>query len=284
MKTYEDLANPVKVIGEHVKTQVDLATRGYSIESTDDGGFKVQARVGSNRKIPPIAAAATRANEGSLVLDISREDEFLPVLDAACLRDGVLQVMPASFYLGLDPNDLGVWCLRRGFYSLPTLELVEFLKGLIGSDSAIEIGAGHGALGRALGIPMTDSHMLGRDDVAEMYRATGQEVATYPADVEKLTALEACEKYRPRVVLGAWITHRYSPDRKDRGGNSYGVDESRMLSKGYLRRYIMVGHDRVHRLKPLLDRRHETHRPMGLVSRSPDREKNAVWVWSRSQK
>jgi hypothetical protein len=213
-----------------------------------------------------------------VLLDGSREAEILSELDAACLTEGVLRVMPAEFYASRSQDDLMVWCVRRGFYCLPTVELVEFLRAEIGGESAIEIGAGHGALGRALGIPMTDSKMQERADIAEIYRNALQAPISYPPDVEKLTALEAVEKYRPRVVIGAWVTHRYDSKVPERGGNMYGVDESKLLSKKWVRRYLFIGHERVCGQKPILSRRHTTYRFPFLFSRASD-PLNVIWSW-----
>lgn len=216
------------------------------------------------------------------MLDASREADILSRFDEACLRDGLLQVMPAEFYAGERQNDISVWCVRRGFYCLPTLELVDFLRREIGTDSAVEIGAGHGAIGRALGIPITDSKQQERSDVAQLYGQLGQAPVMYPADVEKLTALEAMEKYRPSVIVGAWVTHRYDPKSPQRGGNVNGVDERKLLAKAYLQRYLFVGHERLHAKKPILARPHVTHEPGYLYSRAVD-PLNVIWVWTSSR-
>lgn len=223
--------------------------------------------------VPSLSSGMT-----GILLDGSREAEVLAELDAACLAEGVLQVMPAEFYARWSQNDLMVWCVRRGFYCLPTLELVEFLRTEIGGESAIEVGAGHGALGRALGIPVTDSKMQERSDIAEIYRSVDQAPINYPPDIEKLTALEAVEKYRPLVVIGAWVTHRYNSKVPERGGNAYGVDEVKLLSKKWVRQYLFIGHERVHSQKPLLSSRHATHRLPFLFSRGSD-PLNVIWSW-----
>lgn len=218
------------------------------------------------------------------VLDISRADDVLARFDAACLVDGQLQVMPAAFYAEQAPNDLALWCFARGFYCLPTVELVEQVRELIDTDDAVEIGSGNGVLGRALGIPRTDSRMQERVDVATVYADAGQPTVEYGADVEKLTALEAVEKYRPRVVVAAWVTHRYKRERHALGGNMNGVDEGKLLEKPFVRRYVFVGHERVHANKPILARRHETfHMPGRLYSRTLDR-RDVTWVWEPSKR
>lgn len=211
------------------------------------------------------------------ILDSSREHEILAELDAACLKDGMLQVMPASFYATKPQNDLSVWCVRRGFYCLPTLELVEFIRDQIDCEDAIEIGSGNGCLGRAVGIPLTDSRQQERDDVQALYQSLNQAITTYGDDVEKLTGLEAVEKYKPRVVVAAWVTHRWSPKHPKLRGNMNGVDDGKLLDKKCVRKYIFVGHERVHALKPILGRRHTTHRPP-FYSRAFDAG-NVVWIW-----
>lgn len=219
-------------------------------------------------------------SSNAVILDGSRESERLAALDAACLdENGLLKAMPASFYAA-HSADLSLWCVRRGFYCLPTLELVEFIRDQIASEESLEIGSGNGALGRAVGIPMTDSRLQERDDVKAIYDTLAQALVPYGPDVEKLTALEAIAKYQPRAVLAAWVTHRFDRNRPALMGNMYGVDESRMWSKKFIKRYIFIGHERIHGLKPLLTVRHETHRLPYLYSRALDRQ-DVVWVWKR---
>lgn len=215
----------------------------------------------------------------SVVLDGSRAPEVLSELDAACLEDGRLKAMPADFYARWSQNDLSLWCANRGFYCLPTLELVDFIRDQIDCEDALEIGAGCGALGRAVGLPMTDSYQQERDDVRELYlNQLSQAVVPYGDDVERCTALEAAEKYRPRVILAAWVTHRFNPQCPALHGNMNGVDEAKLLGKKYVKKYVFVGHERVHGSKPILSRRHTTHRLPFLYSRAFDRA-NVVWVW-----
>lgn len=206
----------------------------------------------------------------------------LLALEAECIDGaGRLRAVTAKFYAGFKRNDLSAWCVARGFYCLPTLELVDFIRDQIDCDAALEIGAGNGALGRAVGIPMTDSHQQERPEMAALYRGLGQAAVEYGADVEKLTALEAVEKYRPRVVVAAWVTHRWDRRRPHLKGNMYGVDEARLLDKPFVRRYVFVGSESVHGKeapKPILSRRHETHRLPFLYSRAFE-PTDVVWVW-----
>lgn len=219
------------------------------------------------------------ASRGVLVpFDPERLEAALAELDATCLAGGVLRPMPSAFYASRDPHEVAAWAVANGFYCLPTTELIDWLREAIAGETAIEVGAGHGAIGRALGIPITDSRQQERPEVAELYRGMGQPPVRYPDDVETLTALEAAEKYRPSVIIAAWTTWRYDPHNHHRGGNVNGIDESKLLGKRFLSRYIQVEHARVHARRPIQIRRHTTHALPFLWSRSVDRL-DVVRVW-----
>lgn len=206
------------------------------------------------------------------------EAEVVAELDAACLKDGLLQPMPAAFYASRLQVELAAWCVRRGFYCLPTTELIDWLREQIAGDTAIEIGAGNGAIGRALGIPITDSRQQEHPELRRHYEAIGQGVTHYPPDVEKLTAMEAAEKYRPSVIIAAWVTWRYNPNLHRRGGNAQGVDELKLFAKPFVDRYIHIAHERVHARSPLRDVPHTVHRHPWLFARPMD-PLNVVWDW-----
>jgi len=191
---------------------------------------------------------------------------------------GVLKVVPAEYYVQIRQDVLAVFCHKYGFYSLPTTELVEWLKPHVANKNAIEIGAGVGAIGRALGIPLTDScYMRTNAEVIAYYAMAGQPVTEYPEDIEELNAVAAVDKYKPEVVIGSWITHRYTVERAELGGNAYGVDEEYVLKN--VKKYIMIGNDHVHRLKPLLDLPHEEHYFDWLYSRSMSGRPNVIFIW-----
>ncbi len=208
-------------------------------------------------------------------------DAMIARLDADCLKDGYLQPMPAEYYAAWPQDSLTMWCVRRGFYCLPTVELIEFLRTEVVPGATIEIGAGHGVIGKALGIPSTDSKMQERPEIVAMYQALKQTVVSYPPHVEKLSADEALDKYTPEVVIAAWVTHRYDPSRHDHGGNADGVDELSMICRPHVRRYVFVGHERVHEKKFLLDVPHSLCKPPFLFSRALD-ARNVIWIWDRS--
>lgn len=223
------------------------------------------------------------AMEGSL-LDSSRSEEVCSQLDGDCLNAvGSLQVMPADYYARYSQHDLALWCHHRAFYFLPTHEAIEWSRQWLPEDArqALEIGSGNGALGRGLGLRLTDNRQQEWPEVRAHHARIQQPVINYHRTVETLDGLAASEKYRPEVIVAAWVTHRYRPDRQELGGNVYGVNEERLLEGSWLQRYVFFGHEHVHRTKPILGQKHTTHALPFLYSRSMQPGKNVVWIWEK---
>lgn len=204
-------------------------------------------------------------------------------LDLGALDNGMLCVMPTAFYQEFRQVDLSGFCHRHGLYCLPTTELVTKINALILEVSptrhAIEIGSGNGALGKALGIPCTDSHLQEHPAMQAYYAQIATPRTTYGQHVERLDAEQAVAKYRPEVVVAAWVTHKYSKAEHARGGNVYGVDEIAML--GRIKRYIFVGNFYTHQQKPLLNFPYTVHESEALFSRSLRPHGNGLVVWDR---
>lgn len=202
-------------------------------------------------------------------------------LTAGALDNGELQVVHADFYRQFDQEQLSVFGHRIAAYVLPTWELIAKLDELIREVSpqraAIEIGAGNGLIGQALGIHSTDSFMQSDPAVATLYKAMGQPVIEYGKDVERLDALAAVDRYKPDVVVAAWVTHLFTEEEHHRGGNMFGIDEVAMLKK--IKRYIFVGNSGPHALKPLHSLPSTGIYLDGLFSRGVNPNGNAIWVW-----
>ena len=193
-------------------------------------------------------------------------------------EQSILKVVPAEYYAQVSQETLAFFCHKYGFYTLPTTELIEWLKPHVVPDKTIEIGAGVGTIGRALGIPRTDScYMRTNAEVIAYYTLMGQPLTKYPEDIEELDAIAAVDKYKPEVVIGSWITHKYTIERAELGGNMFGVDEEYVLQN--VKKYIMIGNDQAHRLKPILALSHEEHYPDWLYSRSISGRPNVIFVW-----
>ncbi|MDD5649828.1 MAG: hypothetical protein PHF86_05310 [Candidatus Nanoarchaeia archaeon] len=176
-------------------------------------------------------------------------------------------------------NHLAIFGHKYGFYCFPTIELANWLKDNFDLSKMIEIGAGHGALARYLKIPATDSKLMDDPQIQNYYSMMGQPTVKYPNDVEKITAKDAVYKYKPKIVLGCWVTHKYTMQEHDRGGNMYGVDEGWILKR--VDQYIIIGNEKVHNKKKILDLPHKAYQFPWLYSRSVEPTKNIIYVWDK---
>jgi len=187
------------------------------------------------------------------------------------LPNGRIRLMPEQELLALGLPTLQAWAGLRARYQLVTQELVDWLRLRIGSRPAIEIGAGMGDLGFHLGIPMTDLGVQAEDP--GYWRSLGQAPTEPPEDVERLEAEAAIARFKPAVVVGAWISERHHVGSC--GG--FGVEEARIVRS--VPQYIHVGNLAVHGSKRVLRMKHRVYRPAGLVSRGFEPAKNTVHVW-----
>jgi hypothetical protein len=207
-------------------------------------------------------------------------------LDPATIRDlspdvlnesGRMRVLPAAWWAATTVQERGLFGHRNAIYGFPTIELVDHLRDLIGGRPAIEIGAGHGVLAEALGIPATDSRQQEQPRYREIYAATGQPPIRYGHDVVELDARRAVRRYRPDVVVASWVTHRYDRRRHWAGGNEAGVDEGAIIDGCCL--YVFVGNEQVHAGKPIWSRPHRIEYPPYVYSRAMNGSRDFIAVW-----
>lgn len=218
---------------------------------------------------------------------LSRRD--VSAIDRLLLDEGRLRAVDASVLEAVPHDDLRYWCATRAVYGLVTTELVAWLRERIGGRSAIEVGSGNGGLGRALGIPRTDSRIQETPEMRALYALQGQAVITYGADVEKLDALAAVRKYRPAVVVGMWVTEYVAPDDTPGpgGGSIFGIDERALFDEG-VETYVVVGNINIHGQKSIVRDpprgvRLEVLTAPWIWSRSASPSLNAVLVWDKVQ-
>ena len=197
------------------------------------------------------------------------------VLDSS----GKIKVVGSEVYKQFSQSHIAQLCLKHGVYCLPTTELIMWLKHRIGDRKAIEVGAGCGVVGRAVGIKMTDNHQQAMPKYAALYAAMEQPTVNYGYDVLKCDAEQAIKRFKPEVVLGCWVTHLYNPYEHERGGNEIGLDENKIVRR--VKEYIVVGNHSVHHPKPILDLPHEVFRPSWLVSRAKASEENCIYIWRK---
>lgn len=228
--------------------------------------------------------------EGNHYLDRQRVPGMFEV-DPAAIRDigpevldpgGRMRVLPAAYWASTTPAERALFGHRNGIYGFPTVELVEYLRELIGGRQAIEVGAGHGVLAEALGIPATDSRMQEKPGPhRDVYLLSGQPTVRYGPGVVEMHAVKAVRKYRPTVVIGCWVTHKYDPRRHHAGGNEAGIDEEEILYS--CRTYVMIGNEQVHAGKKIWSRQHTIEYPPFVYSRATNGTRDFVAVWERGK-
>lgn len=190
-------------------------------------------------------------------------------------KDGLLQALPAAFYEQFSENKVMNFMYNHGIYVVPTLELIEFLKNHM-EGTTIEIGAGTGGIGRALGIKMTDSKQQNENHIKLYYAIGKTPPIKYPYDVEKLDAKLAIQKYKPDTVIGCFVTHRFS--EKNKTGMMNGIDEYWVLKN--VRKYIVVGNEFTHKDKLIrASKPHKTYELKGLITRGIDQSLNRIWIF-----
>jgi hypothetical protein len=212
--------------------------------------------------------------DGMKIIDIrnvrDRSDEVIAA-------PGRPRIMPADYYRATSVEERALLGARNALYGLPTTELVAWVSNEIGGRSAIEIGAGHGALAGALGIAATDNWMQQDPAVAAVYAATGQQAISYGPNVFKMAADEAIDYYKPQVVVACWVTHKWREDRPEAGGNMFGVDEEAVINA--CESYIFIGNEQVHRHKSIWNRPHRIIYPDWLYSRAHNGSRDFIAVW-----
>lgn len=205
-------------------------------------------------------------------------NENVDYLDDLLLDNGLLQVVPASVLAAIPQVHLSIWGNKKGVYCIPTVELIDWLRQKVAGRSAIEICSGNGAIGRALGIPRTDSYNQTTPQMLAYYALYNQTPIFPPEDVQRFEANEAVDHFKPEVVIGSYVTQKYIPSDEGRVGSSlYGVDELVLVPK--VKAYITIGNDSSHGDKRICQRIHKVFRFPWLYTRTMEPENNGIYVW-----
>ncbi len=211
-------------------------------------------------------------------IKVLNKETITDISDRLLEKDGSLILHPASFYRNIPFDDLRYFCHLHARYSIPTVESIDFIQDVINGRGAIEIGAGHGDTGLHLGIVRTDSKLQEETLIRHKYDSMQQPVIKYPWDVEKLEALKAVDKYRPKVVVASWITtfsKKYTPHYNS---SPFGVKEKSILKM--VETFILIGSVEIHGTKPIMQLSHDETMAEWLFSRKPVQE-NRIWIWNR---
>jgi len=200
------------------------------------------------------------------------------VLDAK----GRMQILSTAFWENTTTQERALFGSRTGIYSFPTVELVEHLREIIGGRKAIEIGAGNGVLAEALGIPATDNFQQRMPFYSEWYRMQSLVTVPYGPNVIEMHASRAVRHYKPDVVIGCWVTHKYDPKQHDRGGNEIGIDEPDILR--HCAQYIFIGNEKVHEKAPIWSRKHTISYPPFVYSRAHNGSRDFIAIFEGLKK
>lgn len=195
--------------------------------------------------------------------------------------DGRIKLLSAEEFRKVPHNDLRVWMHKRARYSLPTLELVEWLKKRIGGRKAVEVGCGNGDLYHHLGIPGTDSCGQRNPAVRVWYALHGQIPTNPREEVIPLSAEQVVLDLKPKVVVASYLTRKFI-EGKDVEGKAQAsvmgaVEENIIMDCDC---YIHIGNQNSHGEKTILSQEHEEFTFPWLVTRG-DPSKDVIYVWGR---
>lgn len=208
------------------------------------------------------------------------ENQDVTKLENLLIKDGkIIPVHSKKIRGEFSPEMIMVFCHKHAIYQIPTIELIEFLEALIpDKQKTIEIGAGNGCIGRALGIKMVDNKMQTWPEIKERYRQMSQPTINYGEDVETLDANSAVVKYQPKTVIASWVTQKFYPGLVG-GSNPHGIDEMKMFNDG-VTRYVHIGNENVHGDKLILKSLYEVRRfrAKWLLSRAQNQAENVIYV------
>lgn len=189
---------------------------------------------------------------------------------------GMIQPIPSAEVEKFNFSVLRLFLHKYGLYTMPTVELIDYLAGIIQGKKAIEIGAGMGVIGRSLGIPIIDNKMQQWPQVKEQYDRMRQPTIQYPSDIVEMDALQAVKHYKPDIVIGSYITHKWKPGMSK--GNQFGVDNLK-LSK-MVQAYYMIGSLTAHCNDPAMKYLDGIERHDFLYTRG-GKENSVIFRWKR---
>jgi hypothetical protein len=203
-------------------------------------------------------------------------------LDSVLLdNEGRLKVLDTVVFGQINPIELKVWARNNGVFHFITTEMITWLKDRISGKAAIEICAGKGTIGRALGIPSTDSYVLQKPRNLYKIVELGEEPTNPPPDVLRYEAMQAVRKFKPAVVVGAFVSqvHRPWEDYNIIPSSPFGVDEELLLQ--HVQTYIMFGNKGPHKFKRIFKHKHKEYSFPWLHTRAQNQQLNRVWIWNK---
>jgi hypothetical protein len=222
-----------------------------------------------------------RANTAKTEMDIFTAC-IVKMNENLLLPNGLPKVLAAAAYKAVPHDYLKSWCHINKLFGLPTQELIKWLSEQIApysKEDVLEIGAGRSNIGSSLGIRQTDKFTCEHPAAKEYYERAG--FPPRPLDgVEKLDALDAVDKYQPKVVIASWVSQWVDPDDHNPSpGSIIGVKKEELVESPSVELYIQVSNLRVHGHEAA-NRKAKVFQPKWLASRG-DPRKDAIFIWRK---
>lgn len=212
-----------------------------------------------------------------MTINLLNTTHNLKPLESLLFRNGKYVAVSYEELKAFPQEAISLFCHKYALYQIPTTELIDFLKNEIQDEPTIEIGAGNGCIGRSLGIKMVDNYQQTWPEIMKAYFLMGQPLIKYGEDVEEIAGNEAVRKYKPKNVIGCWLTQKWEGGMKD--GNFWGVDELQMFYDG-IEKYIIVGNEKTHKSKKLFAyKKSKEYKFDWLLSRSMSKEDNVIYIF-----
>lgn len=229
--------------------------------------------------------------QGNCMSALSRQVTVVDRNDVATLEDMAIltgpqdsiQVLPAATYLTWGVPSLRYWASQYGVFSIPTVELAEWISDryLNQGRSIHEIGCGNGALAAFLKIHHSDYKQ--NQMAQEIAQSLGGKHAVIPKRVATKEGNAAIEQYKPDIALAQWVTPGGGSIKTlEDTRNGYGPIYADILEN--CKELVFIGNDSVHNLGleaalPIAD---EEYRFDWLLSRSQHQEENFIRIWKGS--
>lgn len=194
-------------------------------------------------------------------------------------EDGLLRLLPLAAYEVIPRPLLSYWAMLWGYWILPTVELVAWVREQLGDRPAVEVAAGAGVLGRALGIACIDWNTRRHfPEIALITRLAQQRDPARGAHVLDEEAWAAIVQRRPRAVVAAYPVQRvYEGDPAVFGGSRCGIEEWRIVRS--VERYLVLGSAGAIGKRKISRLPHRRVRAPGLVTRCLYPEEEYAWIW-----
>jgi len=218
------------------------------------------------------------------VHDISNKE--MASFNKVFMFKGLVVPVPVETVDAIDKDKIRLYCHKKGIYGIITDELIDYINVQFfseGTQNVIAVGSGLGTLGRALGIPVTDSRLQETPEMRAMYAISGQPVIRYPSDIQTLEVIQAIAKYKPTTIVGSWCTqiYRKGDEEEEIGSNMYGFDFYKILNRTTVTRIILYGTETIHGLFRIVndpDYKVIRHKGDFMRSRTADNNNNTIFV------